>query len=411
LAHETALIETIAISLTWALVMGLVAARVGLPPLIGYLAAGIIVGPFTPGFVADIRLAPQLAEIGVILLMFGVGMHVSLRDLIAKWRIVIPGAASQIVISTSICYLISTNWGWGPGAGLVFRFCLSIASTVVLVRALEALGAMHASEGRIAVAWLVAEDVLTVLALVALPAIAAPLGAAMPDSIERHAGSGQVWTDLALAVLRVVAFVAVILPIGGRVFPVLLEFVSRTGSRELFTLTVVAIALGVAFAAATLLGLSYALGAFFAGVVIRQSDHGNRAALDTLPIQDSFAVLFFVSVGMLFDPAALVRDPLRIAAAATVIVIAKPAAAFVIARLAGCPARVAVTVSMGLGQIGEFSFILASEARELGMLPDDAVQVILGGALISIAVNPLAMRVAARYTLKRNSSTSPSLTT
>jgi len=398
LTHDVSLIETIAFSFGWALVLGFVAARIGLPPLLGYLAAGIVIGPFTPGYVADVRLAPQLAEIGVILLMFGVGMHVSIRDLLSQWRIVIPGAISQIAVSTAIALGLADLWGWSFGAGLVFGLCLSIASTVVLLKALETLGVIEADAGRIAVAWLVVEDILTVLALVVLPALAGPLGATPAEAA--HAGTRDLWLELATAVGRVVVFVALVLAVGGRVLPFLLERVIRTGSRELFTLAVVAIALGVASAAAQLLHLSYALGAFFAGVVIRESGHSNRAAHDTLPLQDAFAVLFFVSVGMLFDPSALWRHPREIAAATAVVVLVKPIAAFVIARICGCPAQDAITVGAGLGQIGEFSFILAGLGHELGLLPDQAVQIILGTALASIVLNPFAMRLAQRSSLE-----------
>jgi CPA2 family monovalent cation:H+ antiporter-2 len=333
-------------------------------------------------------LAPQLAEIGVMLLMFGVGMHFSLRDLIAVRRIAVPGAIGQIAVATLLGLGLARLWGWPLGAGLVLGLALSIASTVVLLRALEERGRLDRPDGRIAVGWLVVEDLFTVIVLVLLPALAPILG-----------GNAFSLAGVALPVLltlsKAAAFVALMLVAGTRALPWLLDAVARTGSRELFTLAVVAAALGVAFAAARLFDVSYALGAFFAGIVINASDHSRRAADQAKPLEDAFAVLFFLSVGMLFDPAILVRHPGQVLAVVAVIVLGKSAAAFAIVRLARYPAATALTISASLAQIGEFSFMLAALGRELGLLSRDGENLILAGALVSIALNAGAFRLAA----------------
>ena len=386
--HETALISTLAVSLALAVVAGMLAVRLRLPPLVGYLFAGIAVGPFTPGFVADPTLAPQLAEIGVMLLMFGVGMHFSLKELWQSRAIALPGAVAQIAAATVLGWALSSLWGWRSEAGLVFGLALSVASTVVLLRALEARGLIDTPSGRITVGWLIVEDLVMVFVLVILPALAQ-----QPD-----AGGGPqspLWQSLAMTVGKVAAFVTVMLVLGARALPWLLARVERTGSRELFTVTVVAIALGLAFGAHAL-GLSYALGAFFAGIIIHQSDHSQRAARDLQPLQDCFAALFFVSVGMLFDPAVLVRNPLRVAAVVGIVIIGKSLAAWLLVYLLERSARTSALVSAALAQIGEFSFILAGAGVSLGMLPPEGRDLILAAALISIALNPLVFHLAAR---------------
>jgi CPA2 family monovalent cation:H+ antiporter-2 len=386
--HESSLISTIAVSLTFAFVGGLLAARVRLPPLVGYLLAGIAVGPFTPGFVADETLAPQLAEIGVILLMFGVGMHCSVRDLWAVRGIALPGALAQIATATALGIGVAHVWGWSLGAGLVFGLALSVASTVVLLRTLEAQGRLDSSDGRIAVGWLVVEDLVMVLTLVLLPALAEPLGGEASAGAESDA-LGRLWITLGVTLGKVAVFVALMLIVGMRLFPWLLMRVERTRSRELFTLAVVALALGVAFGSAQLFGVSYALGAFFAGVVVNGSDLSHRAAADSQPLQDAFAVLFFVAVGMLFDPEILLRQPLHVLAVLAIIVVGKSLAALVIVLALRRPLSTALTVSAALAQIGEFSFILTGLGLSLHLLPPEGQNLIVAGALLSITVNPL----------------------
>ncbi len=385
--HETTLIATIVMGLVLAFAFGFLASRLRLPPLVGYLLAGIAVGPFTPGFVADTGLAQQLAEIGVILLMFGVGLHFSVSDLMAVRSIALPGALAQIATATAIGVGIAHLWGWGLGAGLVFGLALSVASTVVLLRALAERGELNSSNGRIAVGWLIVEDLAMVLALVLLPALAGPLGGDAHGAAT-HAAGGLGLT-LALTLGKVALFVALVLVVGRRAVPWLLARVARTGSRELFTLAVLATALGIAFGSAVLFGVSFALGAFFAGVVLSESDLSHQAAADSLPLQDAFAVLFFVSVGMLFDPTILVREPLAVLAVLLAIVLGKSLAAFAIVLAFGHPVRTALTVSASLAQIGEFSFILAGLGLALGLLPEEGQDLILAGALLSITLNPL----------------------
>ncbi len=383
--EETALIATIAGGLGLAFVFGLIAVRLRMPPLVGYLLAGVAVGPFTPGFVADAGLASQLAEIGVILLMFGVGLHFSPEDLWAVRRIAVPGALVQIAAAAVLGMFVSHLWGWPWGSGLVFGLCLSVASTVVLLRALEDRGALETGEGRIAVGWLIVEDLVTVLVLVLLPALAVPLG----GNAGEGAATGSLGAEIAWTLAKVAAFVGMMFVVGRRAVPWLLERVARTGSRELFTLGVLAIALGIAVGAASLFGVSFALGAFFAGVVISESDLSTKAASDALPLQDAFAVLFFVAVGMLFDPMVLVRQPGKVVAVVLIIMIGKSLAALGIVLAFRRPLHTALTISASLAQIGEFSFILAALGLSLGLLPPEAQSLIVAGALISITLNPL----------------------
>ena len=382
--HDYTLISTVAVGLGLAFIFGFVATRLKLPPLVGYLLAGVAVGPFTPGFVADTHLAPQLAEIGVILLMFGVGMHFSVRDLLAVRGVAVPGALIQITAATALGIGLTSLWGWTFGAGLVFGLALSVASTVVLLRALEARQSVNTPEGRITVGWLIVEDLVMVVALVLLPALAPALG-----SGGATLSTGEIITALGWTLGKVALFVALMLIVGARVFPWLLKRVEATGSRELFTLAVVALALGVAFGSAELFGVSFALGAFFAGVVINESDLSHRAAQEAQPLQDAFAALFFVAVGMLFDPEILIREPLSVLGVLAIILVGKSLAAFGLVRLLGRPTGTALTISAALAQIGEFSFILAELGVGLGLLPEEGQSLILAGALISITLNPV----------------------
>jgi monovalent cation:H+ antiporter-2, CPA2 family len=360
---------------------------------VGYLLAGIAVRPFTPGFVADVNLAPQLAEIGVILLMFGVGMHFSVKDLWAVRAIALPGAMIQMLVATLLGMGVAAIWGWSWGSGLVFGLSLSVASTVVLLRALEARGSVQSEDGRIAVGWLIVEDLAMVLALVLLPALAGPLG----GQVDSHAvPAGDLWLTLAITLGKVALFVVLMLVVGTRVFPWLLARVERTGSRELFTLAVVALAMGVAFGSAELFGVSLALGAFFAGIVINESDLSHRAATDTQPLQDAFAVLFFVAMGMLFDPTILWTQPVQVLITLAIIVVGKAVAAFAIVKVLGYTTGIALTVSSALAQIGEFSFILAGLGISLGLLPPEGQHLILAGALLSIVLNPHVFAIGAK---------------
>jgi monovalent cation:H+ antiporter-2, CPA2 family len=383
--HETALLATIAAGLGLAFLFGLVATRLRMPLIIGYLMAGIAVGPFTPGFVADAGLAAQLAELGVILLMFGVGLHFSIGDLLAVRRIAVPGAMAQIVAATGLGAILSHFWGWSWGSGLVFGLSLSVASTVVLLRALEGIGALDSSDGRIAVGWLIVEDLVTVLALVLLPALAATLGGSSPGTTGEQP---HLALTLAITAAKVAGFVALMLVGGRRLIPWLLGRVAKTGSRELFTLSVLAIALGIAVGVAALFDVSFALGAFFAGVVVSESDFSHEAATSALPLQDAFAVLFFVSVGMLFDPSVLVEHPLRVLAVLFVIVVGKSLAALGIVLVFRYPLHTALRISASLAQIGEFSFILAALGVSLGLLAPEAQSLIVAGALLSITAHP-----------------------
>jgi CPA2 family monovalent cation:H+ antiporter-2 len=388
LPHNVALITTLVAALGAALAFGFLAARFKLPVLVGYLAAGIVIGPFTPGFVADAELSAQFAEIGVMLLMFGVGLHFSIDELLAVRKIAVPGAIVQITVATLLGLALSNLWGWNLVEGLVFGLTLSVASTVVLLRALESRGILETVNGHIAVGWLIVEDLVTVLVLVLLPPLSLWLGGSGGGQV-----SGQeLFTALALTLGKVALFIGFMVIAGRRLVPWIAWHIARVGPRELFTLCVIAIAMGIAYGAAELFGVSFALGAFFAGMVMRESPLSHRAAEESLPFRDSFSVLFFVSVGMLFDPQVLVHEPLHIMAVVAIIVIGKSLAAFVLVLLFGYPLNTALTVSAGLAQIGEFSFILAGLGLSLGILPEEARSLILAGAIISIAVNPLVFQ-------------------
>ncbi|HEY0504065.1 MAG TPA: YbaL family putative K(+) efflux transporter [Lysobacter sp.] len=382
--HHTSLIAILVAGFVLAFIFGALAQKLRLSPLVGYLLAGVVAGPFTPGFVGDQTLAPQLAEIGVILLMFGVGLHFSMRDLLAVKAIALPGAVAQIALATALGWGMALLLGWSHGAGLVFGLSLSVASTVVLLRALEERRLVETGRGRIAVGWLIVEDLAMVLALVLLPALAGLLGGGGQET-----SAAQVWEALFKTFAKVGAFVALMLIVGRRVIPWILERVAGTGSRELFTLCVLAIALGVAFGSAALFDVSFALGAFFAGMLLNESEFSHQAANETLPLRDAFAVLFFVSVGMLFDPMILVDRPLQVLATFFIIVFGKSIAAYAIVRAFGKPNGTALLISASLAQIGEFSFILAGLGLQLEVLPKEGQDLVLAGALLSIIVNPL----------------------
>ena len=379
--HYTPLITTIVAALTLAWAFAAVAHKVKLPPLVGYLLAGIVIGPFTPGYVADQNLAGQLAEIGVILLMFGVGLHFSLDDLLSVRKIAIPGAIAQIACATLLGIGLAAWLGWGIGAGLVFGLALSVASTVVLLRAMQERRLIETERGRIAVGWLIVEDIAMVLALVLLPVIARLLQG-------EGVSSAAIALALGVTAAKIVAFVAVMLIVGKRLIPWILHAMAHTGSRELFRLSVLVIALGAAFGAAELFGVSFALGAFFAGMILSESKLSQQAATETLPLRDAFAVLFFVSVGMLFDPTILVREPLPVLATLLIILVGKSLAAYAIMRAFGYGNGTSLTISASLAQIGEFSFILANLGVALMLLPEQGRDLILAGAIISILLNP-----------------------
>jgi CPA2 family monovalent cation:H+ antiporter-2 len=381
--HEaTPLIATIVAGIVLAFIFGTIAQRLRTSPLVGYLLAGVAVGPFTPGFVADAGLAAELAEIGVILLMFGVGLHFSLDELLAVRKIAIPGAVVQITVATLMGVGLATALGWSIPAGIVFGLALSVASTVVLLRALEERRLLQTERGHIAVGWLIVEDLVMVFVLVLLPALA-----------EAYAGGSPSLQGIASAILvtlvKAASFVAVMLIIGRRAIPWILHYVAHTGSRELFRLAVLAIALGVAYGAATLFGVSFALGAFFAGMIMSESPLSQSATQEALPLRDAFAVLFFVSVGMLFEPAIVLRQPVPLLVTLLVILFGKSIAAYAIVRGFGYSTGTALTISASLAQIGEFSFILASLGVALQLLPDEGRDLILAGAIISIVLNPV----------------------
>ncbi|WP_113627419.1 YbaL family putative K(+) efflux transporter [Pectobacterium peruviense] len=389
----TPLISTIAGGLVLAFILGILANRLRISPLVGYLAAGVLVGPFTPGFVADTSLASELAELGVILLMFGVGLHFSLKDLMAVKSIAIPGAIAQIAVATLLGMGLSTMLGWNLASGLVFGLCLSTASTVVLLRALEERQLIDSQRGQIAIGWLIVEDLAMVLTLVLLPAFGDMIGA-------EHADTSKLLADLAWTIGKVIAFITLMIVVGRRLVPWVLAKSASTGSRELFTLAVLAMALGIAFGAVKLFDVSFALGAFFAGVVLNESELSQRAAHDTLPLRDAFAVLFFVSVGMLFDPMILLNDPISVLITLAIIVFGKSAAAFALVRLFGHSKRTALTISASLAQIGEFAFILAGLGIVLGLLSEEGRNLVLAGAILSIMINPLLFTLLERYLAK-----------
>jgi CPA2 family monovalent cation:H+ antiporter-2 len=393
MTHSTPLITTIVIALVLAFALGAIAQRLRISPLVGYLLAGVAIGPYTPGFVADQHLADQLAEIGVILLMFGVGLHFSLKDLLSVKALAIPGAIVQIAVATLLGMALAYALGWSIGGGLVFGLALSVASTVVLLRAMQERRLIETERGRIAVGWLIVEDIAMVLTLVMLP----PLG-------EILKGGGADFQTLAMPLLitfgKVVGFVALMLLVGRRVIPWILHYVAHTGSRELFRLAVLAIALGVAFGSAVLFDVSFALGAFFAGMILSESELSQRAANETLPLRDAFAVLFFVSVGMLFDPSIMIKDWAPVIVTVLIIVFGKSIAAYGIVRLFRYSHSTALTISASLAQIGEFSFILAGLGVALGLLPERGRDLILAGAMISIMVNPLLFSALDRWQKK-----------
>ncbi len=386
--HHTPLIGTIVAGLVVAFALGALAHRLKVSPIAGYLLAGVLVGPFTPGYVADTSLALELAEIGVILLMFGVGLHFSLRDLLAVRKIAVPGALVQIATATALGVGLGLWLGWTLIAGIFFGLALSVASTVVLLRALETRNILDTERGRIAVGWLIVEDLVMVLALVLLPAIAAV-------SAGEGATATAIATIIGTTVLKVAGFIALMLVVGRRVIPWLLHWVVHTGSRELFRLAVLAIALGVAFGAAVVFDVSFALGAFFAGMILGETQLSKRAGEETLPLRDAFAVLFFVAVGMLFDPKVVTEHPLPLLATALTIIVGKSLAAYAIVRLFGHPNQTALTVSASLAQIGEFSFILATLGTSLGVLPAEGRDLILAGAIVSILANPFIFSAVA----------------
>ncbi len=382
--HNVTLISTIAAGFGLALIFGFIAERFKLSALVGYLVAGILIGPTTPGFIADAHIASQLSEIGVMLLMFGVGLHFSIDDLMAVRRIAIPGAIVQMTFATLLGISLSHWWGWSFGQGLIFGLALSCASTVVLLRALESRGMLDSMNGKITVGWLIVEDLLTVLVLVLLPPLANLLGGTVPITSNQ-----PLWQTIVFTLLQVAGFILIMLVIGKRLLPWLLWHIAKTGSRELFTLAVVSTAIGIAYLASALFSVSFALGAFFAGMVMRESEFSHRAAEESLPLRDAFAVLFFVSVGMLFQPAVIIEQPLNVLAVVAVIVIGKSVAAMAITLAFRYPLNTALIVAASLAQIGEFSFILAGLGMSLGLLPIEGMSLILAAALISIAINPL----------------------
>jgi CPA2 family monovalent cation:H+ antiporter-2 len=399
--HHGPLIAILVMGLGLAFVFGALAQKLRISPLVGYLLAGVAVGPFTPGFVADQGLANDLAEIGVILLMFGVGLHFSLKDLLSVRAIAVPGALVQIAVATLLGLGLGLLLGWTVIAGLVFGLALSVASTVVLLRALQERRIVQTEKGKIAVGWLIVEDLAMVLALVMIPVVADALNGGTGTAT----GSGPLatrfdlglWGVLGLTLAKVAAFVAFMLIVGRRVIPWILHWVAHTGSRELFRLAVLAIALGVAYLAASLFGVSFALGAFFAGMILSESPLSHRAAEESLPLRDAFAVLFFVSVGMLFDPAILLRSPFPLIATIAIILFGKTLAAWLIVRAFGKPDQVALTISASLAQIGEFSFILAGLGVSLKLLPEQGRDLILAGAIFSIVLNPLLFKLVDRF--------------
>jgi len=395
MVHAAPLITTIVSGLVLAFVLGALADRFRISPLVGYLLAGVLVGPFTPGFVADQGLARQLAEIGVILLMFGVGLHFSLKDLLAVRWIAIPGAAIQILLITPMGMALAWLLGWSAGAGLVFGLSLAVASTVVVLRVLEQKRLVDGDAGRIAIGWLIVEDVAMVIALVLLPVSIGLL------KTEGTASAGllplsEMLLPLGITLAKIAAFVGIMLLIGRRIIPWILHHIAHTGSRELFRLAILAIALGVAYGSAELFGVSFALGAFFAGMILSESELSQQAAAESLPLRDAFAVLFFVSVGMLFDPWILVDDPWAVVATVLIIVVAKPAMAVAIGVAFRLPAEVTLIIAGTRAQIGEFSFILAGLGLSLGLLPEHGRDLVLAGAMLSILVNPIFFAVTAR---------------
>jgi CPA2 family monovalent cation:H+ antiporter-2 len=413
LSHDTPLIATIVVGLCLAFALGFLAHRLRMPPLAGYLLAGVVVGPFTPGYVADQHLATELAELGVILLMFGVGLHFSPGDLMSVRAIAVPGAVGQIALATAAGVGLGVALGWSAGASLIFGLSLSVASTVVLLRALQDRDLVTSDRGRIAVGWLIVEDLAMVIALVLVPPFSEMLGGnPVPVAVSHTVrqwlpGVPPVWLALGLTIFKVAAFVVLMLVVGRRIIPALLHHVANTGSRELFRLAVLAIALGVAFGSARFFDVSFALGAFFAGMVMAGSTLSAQAMKETLPLRDAFAVLFFVSVGMLFDPGILVREPLAVLATVGVIVLVKSVAAYAIVRAFGHDRDTAFTIAASLAQIGEFSFILIVMGVTLGIVPETAQALVVAGALISILVNPVLFALLDRRAARKATEVPP----
>jgi len=394
--HHTPLIATLVAGLTAALLLGVAARKLHLPPLVGYLLAGVAIGPFTPGYVGDLALAQELSEIGVILLMFGVGLHFSPRELAEARGVAVPGALCQMLVATLLGWAVARSWGWTDGQGFIFGFCLSVASTVVLLRALTDRNETATPQGKIAVGWLVVEDLAMVIALVLVPVGAALLdGRAPAGTLPVGMGNGML-LPLLLTLGKVAVFIVLMLLVGSRVLPWALSLVGGLRSRELFSLAALVAALGVAFAASALFDASFALGAFLSGLVLGQSALSQKAAEQTLPLRDAFAVLFFVSVGMLFDPGILLRQPLPLLAAVAVVLFGKSLAAWAIARVRGLSQREALVIAASLAQIGEFSFILAGLGVAEGVLPEAGRDLVLATALLSIAANPLMFHLADR---------------
>jgi CPA2 family monovalent cation:H+ antiporter-2 len=394
--HVPPLVSTIALGLVLAFSFGVIAHRLRLPPLIGYLVAGILIGPFTPGYVADQNIANQLAEVGVILLMFGVGLHFSPKDLLSVRAIAVPGAAAQALIAAPLGLGVGWWLGWPLGAGLIFGIALSVASTVVVLRVLQERRLLDTERGKITVGWLIVQDIAMILVLVLLPGLAA-----LFQGMETAPKPTEILLSITMLLAKFGVFVAGMLIVGKKLIPAILHYVAHTGSRELFRLAVLAIALGVAYAAAELFGISLALGAFFAGMILSESALSQQAATESLPLRDAFAVLFFVSVGMLFNPAILADAPLALLATVLIIVIGKSAAAYLVVRLFGHTRPTALMITASLAQIGEFSFILANRSLELGLLPADGRDLILAGAILSILLNPLLFAVLEAYTARR----------
>jgi CPA2 family monovalent cation:H+ antiporter-2 len=384
--HEQELLLTMTGALTAALCLGFATERMRLSPIVGYLLAGIVVGPFTPGFVAHRMIATQLSELGVILLLFGVGLHFHVSELLAVRSVAVPGALVQIAASTTLGAASAFALGWSVASGVVFGLAISVASTVVLVRVLSDGDVLRSPAGHLAVGWLLVEDLFTVVVLVVLPLVAG----------EHGGGAAHVVLSIALGIGKVVALVALAVFVGRPLIPRILEYMARTGSREMFTLTVLVIALGVAVCSVELFGVSMALGAFLAGAMVGQSSVGERAAADALPMRDAFAVLFFVSIGMLLDPAQIVAHARLTAVTVAIVVAAKPLFAYLVVRLRRLPAETAVPVAIALAQIGEFSFVETVLARDLGILPEAAMQALVAASIVSITLNPLLFRQAGR---------------
>ncbi len=383
--HDINLIAILAAGFSLALILGFAVTLLKMPPLVGYLLAGVLIGPATPGFVADVSLSMQLAEIGVMLLMFGVGLHFSINDLMSVKKIAIPGALFQMLVATALGFFVATSWGWSLLGSLIFGLSLSVASTVVLLRALEDKGLLDTSNGKIAVGWLVVEDLVMVLALVLLPVLAKLL---QYDGIPADSNNFiELVKLIGITLAKVGAFIATMLIVGKRLLPKILWLVAKNGSRELFTLAVIASAIGIAFLAAKIFDVSFALGAFFAGMMLGESKLSKRAADESLPLRDAFAVLFFVSVGMLFDPQILWQEPIKLLIVIFIILVGKTLAAMALVLLFGYPLNTATTVGISLAQIGEFSFILAGMGLAMDLIPKDAYSLILAGAIISIALN------------------------